>query len=220
MAALILFIALAQALLVGGVVFYRARIANAGRERLYTNVLEEVEQKRSLWQQVQKLSADLADPKELAETVRSFTVARESLKAERGRVTIARAELDMIELRLRELEEIHRELEASTTETKEELRILQRKEDELKAKNEGLRLQIADTTAKMERLMSEIELSAQMQEQIVTLRSELVRSEEQVQTLMNEIQKGNEQYFILKRRYDALDVEYAQLYQQFNESHR
>ena len=220
MAALIFFIALAQALLVGAVVFYRVRMANVGRERLYTNMLEEVEQKRALWQQVQRLSADMADPKELGETVRSFSVARESLKAERGRVTIAQAELDMIELRLRELEEIHRELEASTTETKEELRILQRKEDELKAKNDGLRFQIADTTAKMERLMSEIELSAQMQEQITALQSELVRAEEQAQTLMNEIHKGNGQYFILKKRYDALDVEYAQLYQQFNESQR
>jgi hypothetical protein len=35
--------------------------------------------------------------------------------------------------------------------------------------------------------------------------------------LMNEIQVSNEQYFNLKRRYDALDVEYAQLYQQLTE---
>jgi len=220
MTALILAIALVQALVVGGIVFLRARAANAGRERIYSNVLEEVEQKRALWEQVQNLSAELADPKELAEKIRGFAVARESLKAERGRVTIAKAELDMIEVRLRELEEIHRELEASTTETKEELKILQRKEDELKIKNDGLRVQIAETNSKMEALLSEIEVSAQMQEQIVNLKAELLRSEEQVQTLLNEIQKGNEQYFILKRRYDALDVEYAQLYQQFNESQR
>lgn len=220
MTALILAIALVQALVVGAIVFLRARAANAGRERVYANVLEEVEQKRALWEQVQKLSSELADPKELAERIRNFAVARESLKAERGRVTIAQAELDMIEVRLRELEEIHRELEASTTETKEELRILQRKEDELKAKNDNLRVQIAETNSKMEVLLSEIEVSAQMQEQVVNLKAELLRSEEQVQTLLNEIQKGNEQYFILKRRYDALDVEYAQLYQQFNESHR
>ena len=42
----------------------------------------------------------------------------------------------------------------------------------------------------------------------------------QVETLLNEIQRGNEQYFIMKRRYDALDVEYAQLYQQFNEGQK
>ena len=123
----------------------------------------------------------------------------------------------MIEVRLRELEEITRELEASTTETKEELKILQKKEDALKSKNYHLRVQIAETINKMETIMSEIEMSAQMQEQVLKLRGDLLQSEEQGQTLLNEIQRGNEQYFILKRRYDALDVEYAQLYQQFNE---
>jgi hypothetical protein len=34
---------------------------------------------------------------------------------------------------------------------------------------------------------------------------------------MGEIQKGNDQYFILKKRYDALDIEYAQLYEKFAE---
>ncbi len=213
-------IGLVQSLVLGGVVFFVMRAASSGRERTYATVLEEVEQKREMWSQIQRLSSELADPKELADKVKGFTMARESLKAERGRVTIAQAELDMIEVRLRELEEINRELEASTTETKEELRILQRKEDELKTKNDHLRVQIAETNAKMDLLMSEIELSAQMEEQVVNLKAELLRSEEQVQTLVNEIQKGNEQYFILKRRYDALDVEYAQLYQQFTESQR
>jgi len=99
----------------------------------------------------------------------------------------------------------------------EVLKILQRKEEDLKSKNDHLRIQIAETTSKMETIMSEIEMSAQMQEQVLKLRGDLLQSEEQGQTLLNEIQRGNEQYFILKRRYDALDVEYAQLYQQFNE---
>ena len=124
------------------------------------------------------------------------------------------------EVRLRELEEIHRELEASRTETKEELRILERKEGELRLRNDQLRTQIAEANVKIETIMREIELSAQMQEEVVNLQAELLRSEEQVETLLNEIQRGNEQYFILKRRYDALDVEYAQLYQQFNEGQR
>jgi chromosome segregation ATPase len=220
MMTLVLVIGLAQALLVGGFVFLRARAASAGRERLYKAVLDEVEQKRELWEEVRQLSQKMADPKELASSVKNFTVARESLKAERGRVTIAEAELDMIEVRLRELEEIHRELDASRTETKEELRILERKEGELRLKNDQLRTQISEANVKIETIMREIELSAQMHEEVVNLQADLLRSEEQVETLLNEIQRGNEQYFILKRRYDALDVEYAQLYQQFNEGRR
>lgn len=217
---LVLILGLIQALLVGGFVFLRARAASAGRERIYLTMLDEVEQKRGLWAEVRELSHRLADPKELAVIAKDFTVARESLKAERGRVTIAEAELDMIEVRLRELEEIQRELEASRTETKEELRILERKEGELRLRNDQLRTQISEANGKIEMIMREIELSAQMQEEVVKLQAELLRSEEQVENLLNEIQRGNEQYFIFKRRYDALDVEYAQLYQQFNESQR
>ena len=220
MTALILAIGVTQALVVAAVVFLRARAASAGRERMYSAVLDEVEQKQQLWEQVQALSLKMADPKDLAETVKQFTIARESLKTERGRVTIAEAELDMIEVRLRELEEIQRELEASTTETKEELRILERKEGELRLRNDQLRTQISEANVKIETLMRELELSAQMQEEVVNLQAELLRSEEQVETLLNEIQRGNEQYFIMKRRYDALDVEYAQLYQQFNEAQK
>jgi chromosome segregation ATPase len=69
----------------------------------------------------------------------------------------------------------------------------------------------------MDALMAEIEMTAQMQEQVAVMKSELLRAEEQIETLSNEIQISNEQYFNLKRRYDALDVEYAQLYQQLTE---
>ncbi len=220
MTTLVLVIGAVQALLVGAFAFLRARAASAGRERLYQAVLDEVEQKRELWEEVRQLSQKMAEPRELASSVKDFTIARESLKAERGRVTIAEAELDMIEVRLRELEEVQRELEASRTETREELRILERKEGELRLRNDQLRTQISETNVKIETILREIELSAQMQEEVVNLQAELLRSEEQVETLLNEIQRGNEQYFVLKRRYDALDVEYAQLYQQFNEGQR
>jgi peptidoglycan hydrolase CwlO-like protein len=69
----------------------------------------------------------------------------------------------------------------------------------------------------MDLLIEEIELTAQMQNQVAAMKSELLRSEEKIQTMLNQIQDTNEQYFNLKRRYDALDVEYAQLYQQLTE---
>jgi uncharacterized membrane protein len=125
--------------------------------------------------------------------------------------------LEALEVRLRDLEEIGRELEASSTETREELKIHQRKEGELRSRNDALRTQIADSITKMEALIAEIEMTAQMQEQVSIMKSELLRSEEKIQTMLNEIQQSNEQYFNLKKRYDALDVEYAQLYQQLTE---
>jgi chromosome segregation ATPase len=214
---MILLVAGTQSLLIGAILYRRAiaqgKQANAGSAM----VKEELSIKRELWNRLESLRREMADPADHERALSEVNIARESLKAERGRFIITQAELESVELRLRELDEVNRELEASTLETKEELKILQKREGDLKTKNEELRVQIADSTTKLEALMSEIEMSVQMQEHVKVMRADLLKSEQQVETLMNEIQKGNEQYYISKRRYDALDVEYAQLYQQFME---
>lgn len=217
MSFIIVMVGLIQGCVVGALVFNRARHLNDGKLADYELLTDEVRQKEDLWNKVESIRVELAGEEEFSACAKKFLGARESLKAERGRVTITQAELESVEGRLRELEEISRELEASTMETKEELKILKRKELDLKEKNDGLRTQIAESTEKMDALMAEIEMTAQMQERVSVMKSELLRAEEQIQTLLNEILISNEQYFNLKRRYDALDVEYAQLYQQLTE---
>lgn len=207
-------IAIVQAALIGVFLFRRTMLAGREARSANQSIKEELVLKQELWGRIEAIIAEMADPVEHEQISADATRAREALKAERGRVIIIQAELESVEVRLRELDEVNRELEASGLETKEELKIFQKRESELKTKNDELRVQIADSTTKMEALMSEIEMSVQMQEQVKIMRADLLKSEEQVETLMNEIQKGNEQYFIFKRRYDALDVEYAQLYQQ------
>ena len=214
---LVFFLAVGQAFLVGAFLFRRALLAGKEANAGNNQVKEEVATKRELWSRLESIRQEMASPADYEKAKAELNVARESLKAERGRVIITQAELESVEVRLRELDEVNRELEASALETKEELKVLQKREGELKTKNEELRVQIEHSTTKMEALMSEIEMSVQMQEQVKVMKADLLKAEEQVETLMNEIQKGNEQYSISKRRYDALDVEYAQLYQQYIE---
>lgn len=213
----VILIAIIQSGLVAFFIFSRARRANAGLLKQFELIQDEVQQKRDLWSKVEVARAEMATEADMRQVGRDFIESREILKVERGRVTITQAELETLEGRMRELDEIGRELEASQTETKEELKILRRKEEDMRSKNDGLRGQIADSLAKMEGLLTEIELTAQMQNQVAVMKSELLRSEEKIQTMLNQIQQCNEQYFNLKRRYDALDVEYAQLYQQLTE---
>jgi chromosome segregation ATPase len=210
-------VAVVQSLLVALFLFRRARGEGEEASAASALVNEELATKRELWNRLESIRRQMANPVEYEKALSDLNIARETLKAERGRVIITQAELESVEVRLRELDEVNRELEASTLETKEELKIFQKREGDLKTRNEELRVQISDSTTKLEALMSEIEMSVQMQEQVKIMRADLLKSEEQVETLMNEIQKGNEQYFISKRRYDALDVEYAQLYQQYME---
>ena len=217
MGSLILIVGLIEAAGIGAFLFTQAKKKNSGAAESAKNIEEEVALKRESAEKIKTLSSGLMDIAILRDKLAELLLSKESLKAERGRVTITQAELETIEVRLRELDEISRELEASMTETKEELKILQRKEKELSNKNDALREQIANSLSKMDEIISQIELTSQMQEQITRAKSELLKTEEQIQTLLEEIQAGNEQYFILKKRFDALDIEYAQLYEKFAE---
>ena len=163
------------------------------------------------------LFSEMVGADELVAKAREFQSLQESLKVERGRITITQAELETVENRLRELEEIERELEASGIEAKEELKILERKEREIREKNNALKDKINQSMAELDRVLGEIEVSAQIQEQIENMRTELLRTQQQIDTLLLQVEQGNEQYMILKRRYDALDIEYAQLYEKFAE---
>jgi len=217
MSIFVLLIGVIQAAGIGYYLIKTAKKLNSGSQIALDLLSDEVQQKRKLRETLSALESEMVDPNEVKGAARNFLIARESLKAERGRVTITQAELETIEVRLRELDEIARELQASMTETKEEMKILQRKEGELSNKNQQLKTQIADSLSKMDSIMSDIEMTAQMQEHITRMKAEIVKAEEQIETLLTQITAGNEQYFVLKKRYDALDIEYAQLYEKFAE---
>ena len=165
----------------------------------------------SLKEKLETLYGSMVEMPSLIERAKELRAAQESLKAERGRITITQAELETIETRLRELE-------ASGIETKEELNILNKKQKDLTARNDALKSQIAASIQQLDQLLGQIEVSAQVQDQIQNMKGELLNTEQKITDLLTQIEMGNEQYFILKQRYDALDIEYAQLYEKFSEA--
>ncbi len=216
---LLLVIGLIEAAAAVGGLFYllqKQKVASTGgalsvledRSKLVTSLKEKLEQ----------LYGSMVELPSLIERAKELRSAQEALKAERGRITITQAELETIETRLRELEEIERELEASGIETKEELNILNKKQKDLTARNEALKAQIASSVQQLDQLLGQIEVSAQVQDQIQSMKGELLNTEMKITDLLTQIEMGNEQYFIMKQRYDALDIEYAQLYEKFSEA--
>lgn len=176
------------------------------------------DERAHLLEQLKETYGRLVPVSAIRNAIKQVGERQEALRAEKGRITITQAELETVETRLRELEEVERELEASGLETKEELNILKKKEAELNAKNDALKSQIQAALAALDRAASEIEMSEQLREQVVACRTELLQTEQSIATLVLQIEQGNEQYFILKRRYDALDIEYAQLFEKFSEA--
>jgi chromosome segregation ATPase len=182
-------------------------------------ILETARSDRSkLLEQLKDVYGRLVPVAAIRNALKDLSVRQEALRAEKGRITITQAELETVETRLRELEEVERELEASGLETKEELNILKKKEAELNSKNSALKSQLEQAQKALDKAVAEIEMSQQLQEQVLACKTELLQTEQSIATLVLQIEQGNEQYFILKRRYDALDIEYAQLFEKFSEA--
>ena len=181
-------------------------------------VKQDLEANEGLLQRMQELFSQMVDIGSLRKEAEDYKTMQEALKAERGRITITQAELETVEVRLRELEEIERELEASGLETKEEVNILNKKKEELNGRNNGLKGQLSTSLAQIDSIVKEIEMSAQAQEQVDIMKADLVQCQQKIDLLLLQIEQGNEQYFVLKKRYDALDIEYAQLFEKFSET--
>jgi chromosome segregation ATPase len=215
----VLFLAIAslQLAVIFFVVFTKARGMNEANREISEHLEDEIRQKRELVVAIDEAREELVSEDEFHLLARKYQVALDILKEEQDKYVIAQAELESLDKRLRELDEVSRELEASSTESKEELKILKKKQGELKHKNDELKVQIQDSVKKIEELVAEIELTVQMKEQVARMKSDLVSTEERIDSTMTEIDSINEQYFRMKKKYDALDVEFAQLFQQLSE---
>lgn len=219
MGTVIIFVAGALVTAVFLVLIYQATSKKRDTVRGAMKQLEDEMAKRAaIRDSIKEIFASLVPVDSLRKIADEIVVAQESLKAERGRIMITQAELETVESRLRELEEIEREFEASGIETKQELNILVKKRDELAARNQRLKDQIDQSSQQIDQLLNELKFSAEMQARIQQMRAELVRTQERINVLLEEIEKGNQQYYTAKRRYDALDIEYAQLYEKFSEA--
>lgn len=131
-------------------------------------------------------------------------------------VSVASSELEAIGGRLQELEEIRREVEASAEEIKQELQSLHERESELLFRRQELESQLEASRERMFSISSELAMSEEMQAQIERMQSELSGTQEQCDKLLVQIQRGNQQCMVMKQRYNALDIEYALLYERFS----
>jgi chromosome segregation ATPase len=212
---LTLFALVVTAAVIGGIWVY----ASKQRQLLTKNTerrRQELEAKKTFCNQIRESLSEMIPAQSLQERFVELQVLDEALRAERGRITITEAEMETVEVRLRELEEIERELEASSIETKEEMRILQKKSAELRKSLEDLKATIEQCASALDSTLAEDGQAGAFEERLIEIRSALQATLEQGEKVLVELEKGNQQYFAMKSRYDALDIEYAQLYEKFS----
>ena len=199
-----------------GLLFFFARGKQSNSASLLDQMQKEKAARDELVDKARAIRETLLDFEAIVELAQQLTSARDATKLERGRVTITQAELETVESRLREIDEIERELDASNVETQEELKVLQRKESALATKNNNLKEKLAMSKTELDKVLGDIKENAELTQKTNEMKEGLLRTETKIEELLQEIQSGNEQYFILKKRYDALDIEYAQLYEKFS----
>ncbi len=142
-----------------------------------------------------------------------LAAVEESIRSEKGRLSITQAELEAVETRLRELEEIERELENSSLETSQELEMLRSQQREIEVRNQSLHQELEGSLFQLNLLLDQLAGSAESVSKLSAAKAELTNGEQRVKQIEEQIANVNLQYAALKRAYDALDIEYAQLYE-------
>lgn len=184
------------------------------QQRANVNIIkEEKETKETLLRQVALLVLGLESKEELAKAEKRQAEVEDSIRAEKGRLTITEAELEAVDTRLRELEELKRELEVSNMDAVKELDMLRSQEHDIAQKNNALKGELAASLHQLEELLDMLQHSAAVVEKLNYAKSQLVGAEKKCDYYQEQIAIINSKYMMLKKAYDALDIEYAQLYE-------
>lgn len=173
----------------------------------------EIATKSEILEDLAKISLGLTERQEIEKVVEDIASVEEKIRSERGKATITEAEIEAIDLRLRELEELKRELEVSSLDSARELEMLKSQQRDLAARNDVLRQQLSSSSEQIDYLLGVLTHSAEGTERMMKLKAELADMEQKIESYMEQIAFLNQKYMSLKQAYDALDIEYAQLYE-------
>ncbi len=173
----------------------------------------EIARKKELLTDLAGVSLGLTPAPRFAELEESLRSVEEELRAERGRLTITEAELEAVDTRLRELEELKRELEMSGLDAVRELELLRAQERDIANQNEVLKNQLDSALDQLDMLLDMLATSAEAVSRLNGAKAELVEAEKKSNWYQEQIMSLNHKYIALKKAYDALDIEYAQLYE-------
>ncbi|MCC6221132.1 MAG: hypothetical protein IT291_07830 [Deltaproteobacteria bacterium] len=177
---------------------------------------EEINKKKEVLDELGRLALGFIPKDEYDRTCEEVTKFEEQIRGEQAKVTITQAEFDAGEARLRELEEVDRELEASALEAAREIDMLRTQENDIRKRNAELVGQLNKIHNRVDQLIEELEHCQEAVDRMVKVKAELVEIQQKIEWYTEQTSVINQQFIDLKHAYDALDIEYAQLYDKHN----
>lgn len=203
--------------LVGSFIFIKIRNERRkiieAQENNLSIAMEELEKKEAQLTQLLEVSLGLIRNEDILALDAMLDDLQASINAEKGRFAITETEVDNIEIRLRELGELKRELEVSNMDAVREVDMLKSQERDLASQNETLLDKLTEATDQVDILFDMFSSQPVVQENLNLIKENVSDIKEKLSFYETEISEINQQYIVLKKAYDALDIEYAQLYE-------
>jgi len=177
------------------------------------NLQDSLEAKKKILENLAKVSVGLISEDECGNAKSLLSKTKEGLDAEKGKATILQAESEAVDIRLRELEEIERELDSSGIEAAREMEMLRAQDKDIDFRNSTLFGMFETSTIVMDKAGAVSQGDPEVMAVITKVKADIEASEQRLRQFQEELPNLNEKYMSLKRAYDALDIEYAQLYE-------
>lgn len=202
---------------IAGYTLFVVRKARVSVEQAHQNNLENAKNELILKQKLLESIAisvpGLISEEDVSEYKDNLAIYESQISTEKGKCAISEAELDALDVRLRELEELRRELEVSNMDAIKEVEMLRAQERDISNQNEAIHAQLQSSLEQIDILLDTLHNNAGAVDQLNKTKNEIIEVERKIGYYEEEIAKINQNYVALKRAYDALDIEYAQLYE-------
>lgn len=185
----------------------------SGAKNLFKDIEIDISDKKEVLNEVYQLArktistADLdklkSDVKKIESAVGKSREAFEKVEGEHAKK----------EAELKELRELEAELETSESQAKEHLLVLEEENKRMQVENEELLDRLQETLSTLDKLMVELEEIKGAAEQLNEAKTQMLESQGKIEFYETDIQQISQNTIDLKSAYDALDIEYAQLYE-------
>ena len=154
---------------------------------------------------------NLFDLKEL-----SFLETKKRRENDEASITEAREKVEALKKKIADLDSLTEELKASLIESSKEMDMLRTQERELRDKSETMKVELEQVMTKLEQLLKDFSSSQEVVQTLNKIKEEILTCQEKMYWYQEKISEINMNYMQLKRVYDALDIEYNQLYEKRN----
>ncbi len=194
----------------------RARVQKRMAENSLARVKNEQRQMQGILEELAQAALSLEQPEVRDELSVKLQLLKDNLSTEEGQLSIAKAELEAFSRRTTELDAMADELKNSSTDSGAELEMLQSQERSIAERNEVLRSELEKVYVEIDSLVQALTASEQTVDLLTRARTDLGEAQTRLTTAQDGIAALNKSYVGLKKSYDALDIEYAQLYEKQN----